>query len=82
MYHICKLGLHEQFLKEELKTPVLSTLGLWMNVEVSSKTLLSTNPLKNERLFPAKPNPPPGKNTATTQTPSLEELCEGCCSKM
>lgn len=33
---MCKLGLHEQLLKEEMKTPVLGTLGIWLSVEISS----------------------------------------------
>lgn len=36
MHPIRRLGLHEQFLKEEMKTHVLGTLGLWLSVEVSS----------------------------------------------
>ena len=36
VHPICKLRLHEQFLKEEMKTPVLVTQGLWLSEEVFS----------------------------------------------
>lgn len=33
---MCKLGLHKQLLKEEMQTPVLGTLGIWVSMEISS----------------------------------------------
>lgn len=36
LHLMCKQGLHEQLLKEEMETPVLGMLGIWLSVEVSS----------------------------------------------